>query len=73
MLWAFWTAHTIIAAGAVYDIAVLGFRPCWSDLGRALIVSAAYLAPIVLLNACSARTPALSAIPRPTSGVRHSS
>ena len=27
VFWAFWTAHTIIAACAVYDLAVLGFRP----------------------------------------------
>ncbi len=48
--WAFWTAHTVIAACAVYDLAVLGFRPGWADLGRALIVSAAYLALIVPVN-----------------------
>jgi hypothetical integral membrane protein (TIGR02206 family) len=44
LFWAFWTAHTIIAICAVYDIAVLGFRPGWRDLGRALAVSAAYVA-----------------------------
>ena len=27
VFWAFWTAHTIIAACAVYDIVVAGFRP----------------------------------------------
>ena len=42
VFWAFWTAHTIIAASAVYDIAVLGFRPNWRDLGRALIATAVY-------------------------------
>jgi len=42
VFWAFWTAHTIIAACAVYDIAVLGFRPSWRDLGRALIATAVY-------------------------------
>jgi len=51
VFWAFWTAHTIIAACAVYDIAVLGFRPGWSDLARALLVSAAYLALVVPVNA----------------------
>ncbi len=50
LFWAFWTAHTIIAACAVYDIAVLGFRPSWPDLGRALTVSAAYVALIAPLN-----------------------
>jgi hypothetical integral membrane protein (TIGR02206 family) len=47
VFWAFWAAHTIIAACAVYDLAVLGFRPSWRDLGRALIVSAAYIALVV--------------------------
>ena len=47
VFWAFWTAHTIIAACAVYDIAVRGFRPAWADLGRALAASAVYIALIV--------------------------
>ena len=51
VFWAFWTAHTIIAACAVYDIAVLGFRPGWSDLAHTLLVSAAYLALVVPVNA----------------------
>jgi hypothetical integral membrane protein (TIGR02206 family) len=50
VFWAFWTAHTIIAACAVYDIGVLGFRPGWHDLGYALAVSAVYVALIVPLN-----------------------
>ena len=50
LFWFFWAAHTLIAACAVYDIAVLGYRPCWSDLGRALIVSAAYVALVVPIN-----------------------
>jgi len=51
VFWAFWCAHTIIAACAVYDIAVLGFRPGWLDLGRAVAVSAAYGVLVVPLNA----------------------
>ncbi len=50
VFWAFWTAHTIIAACAVYDLAVLGFRPGWNDLGRALAVSAVYVALVAPLN-----------------------
>ena len=50
VFWAFWTAHTIIAACAVYDIVVLGFRPNWNDLGRALVVSAAYVALVAPVN-----------------------
>ena len=51
VFWAFWTAHSLIAACAVYDIVVLGYRPSWSDLGRALLVSAAYVALVVPINA----------------------
>jgi hypothetical integral membrane protein (TIGR02206 family) len=47
IFWAFWTAHSLIAACAVYDIVVRGYRPCWADLGRALAVSAAYVAMVV--------------------------
>lgn len=47
IFWAFWTAHTIIMICAVYDVAVLGFRPDWRDLGRAAAVSAVYLAIIL--------------------------
>lgn len=50
VFWAFWAAHTIIAACAVYDIAVLGFRPGWSDLGRALAIGATYVALVVPVN-----------------------
>ncbi len=50
VFWAFWTAHTIIAACAVYDLAILGFRPGWDDLRRALAVSAAYVALVVPVN-----------------------
>jgi hypothetical integral membrane protein (TIGR02206 family) len=51
VFWAFWVAHTIIAACAVYDVVVLGFRPDWRDLGRAFSVSLAYLALVVPVNA----------------------
>jgi hypothetical integral membrane protein (TIGR02206 family) len=50
VFWAFWTAHTLIAACAVYDIVVRGFRPGWSDLVRALLASAAYGALVVPVN-----------------------
>ena len=50
VFWAFWVAHTLIVACALYDIVVLGFRPTWPDLGYALAVSAAYLALVVPLN-----------------------
>jgi hypothetical integral membrane protein (TIGR02206 family) len=50
VFWAFWTAHTIIAACALYDVVVRGFRPGWNDLGRALAVSGAYVALVALLD-----------------------
>lgn len=50
VFWAFWTAHSIIATCAVYDIVVLGFRPSWRDLGRALAVSGAYVALVLPLD-----------------------
>ena len=50
VFWAFWVAHTIIAACAVYDIAVLGFRPSWPDLGRAVAASAVYAVLVVPLD-----------------------
>jgi hypothetical integral membrane protein (TIGR02206 family) len=51
VFWAFWFGHTLIAACAVYDIVVLGFRPNWSDLVRVWAVSAVYVAVVVPVNA----------------------
>src|SRR5262249_4745671 len=42
LFWAFWSAHALILACALYDLIVLGFRPDWRDLGRAAIVTAAW-------------------------------
>ena len=50
LFWWFWAQHTIIMAYAVYDLAVLGFRPGWPDLRRAYVTSAVYLAMVVPLN-----------------------
>jgi hypothetical integral membrane protein (TIGR02206 family) len=50
VFWAFWVGHTFIAACAVYDIAVLGFRPSWGDFGRALAASAIYIALVAPLD-----------------------
>jgi uncharacterized membrane protein YwaF len=46
----FATGHTIIMASAVYDVAVLGFRPDWRDLGRVIVVSLAYVAFVTPIN-----------------------
>jgi hypothetical integral membrane protein (TIGR02206 family) len=47
VFWWFWAAHTIVLTSAVYDLAVLGFRPRWRDLGCAYVASALYLALII--------------------------
>jgi hypothetical integral membrane protein (TIGR02206 family) len=50
LFWCFWFAHTIIVGAAVYDLAVLRFRPDWPDLARAYAVSGAYLAVVIPTN-----------------------
>jgi len=44
VFWFFWAAHTIIIGCAIYDLAVLGFRPGWSDFARASIVAVGWAA-----------------------------
>ena len=50
VFWAFWGAHTIVAACAVYDIVVRGFRPGWGDFSRAVTASLVYAVTIVPIN-----------------------
>jgi hypothetical integral membrane protein (TIGR02206 family) len=50
LFWFFWTAHTIIVACAVYDLAVLGFRPGWSDLARATVVAIGWAALALVID-----------------------
>ncbi len=50
LFWCFWIAHTLVLGCAIYDLVVLGFRPGWPDLRRALAVSAAYLAVVIPVN-----------------------
>ena len=50
LFWWFWAQHTIILGYAVFDLAVLGFRPQWQDCGRAGAAGAAYLAVVVPLD-----------------------
>jgi hypothetical integral membrane protein (TIGR02206 family) len=44
VFWAFWVAHVVIIACALHDLAVLGFRPDWSDFARAATVCLAWAA-----------------------------
>jgi hypothetical integral membrane protein (TIGR02206 family) len=46
LFWWFWAQHTIILGYAVFDLAVLGFRPQWRDCGRACAAGVAYLAVV---------------------------
>jgi len=50
LFWAFWLSHTVIAACAVYDVVVRGFRPRWRDLGIAVIASLVYVALILPID-----------------------
>ncbi|RAI44314.1 TIGR02206 family membrane protein [Rhodoplanes roseus] len=50
LFWGFWIAHSIIFGYAVYDIAVLGFRPDWSDFRRAAAFTIAYVAVVFAVN-----------------------
>lgn len=50
IFWWFWAQHTIILGYAVFDLAVLGFRPDWHDCGRAYLAGTAYLAVVVPLD-----------------------
>ena len=48
--WRFWLLHSLILCCAIYDLVILRFRPGWSDLVRACMMSAAYVALIVPVN-----------------------
>src|SRR5689334_20500793 len=50
VFWAFWIAHMTILGCAVYDIAVLGFRPGWSDLARAGAVAVGWAALVLPID-----------------------
>jgi hypothetical integral membrane protein (TIGR02206 family) len=65
LFWAFWGAHTLILAGAIYDLVVLGFRPDWRDYGRALLATLIWAAVVLSVDLCCVPTMASSAIPRP--------
>lgn len=48
--WTFWAGHTVLMGSAVYDVAVLGFRPRWGDLRIVLVVSLAYVAVVMPID-----------------------
>jgi hypothetical integral membrane protein (TIGR02206 family) len=50
VFWAFWCAHTLIVACALYDLVVLGFRPDWRDFAIAVAISVLYVAIVFPIN-----------------------
>lgn len=50
LFWCFWTSHTIILGYAIYDLAVLRFRPSGGDFGRATVISIGYFAVVMPVN-----------------------
>jgi hypothetical integral membrane protein (TIGR02206 family) len=51
VFWFFFLAHSIVLTCALYDIAVLGFRPRFGDLPRVYLFSAGYVVAMVAVNA----------------------
>jgi hypothetical integral membrane protein (TIGR02206 family) len=48
--WAFWFQHGFIQLAAVYDLAVLRYRPAWRDYGFACLAALAYVAVVLPLD-----------------------
>lgn len=48
--WFFYVIHMNIVFGAVYDLAVGGYRPTWSDFWRSIVITMAYLSLVLPLN-----------------------
>lgn len=48
--WAFWLRHAVIMVVAIYDLAVLGFRPDWNDWKRVCAAGLGYIALVSAVN-----------------------
>ena len=48
--WLFWTVHLQIVGSAVYDVAVLRYRPTFRDYGAVAAISLAFVALIIPFN-----------------------
>ncbi|MEO7761650.1 MAG: TIGR02206 family membrane protein [Casimicrobiaceae bacterium] len=48
--WAFWLRHAAIIIVAIYDLAILGFRPDWDDWRRACVAGLGYIALVTAIN-----------------------
>lgn len=48
--WLFFLGHTQIVGSAVYDVAVLGFRPRWRDWAVVTGITLAWIVPVTVFN-----------------------
>lgn len=48
--WIFWLGHLQIVGSAIYDVAVLGYRPRFADLVSVVLISFGYLALVLVVN-----------------------
>ena len=48
--WLFWISHGWVVGAALYDLIVRGYRPTLVDLGRGIVVTAAWLAVVFVIN-----------------------
>lgn len=48
--WLFWLNHSVVVGFAIYDLAVLGFRPTFRDLLAAAAVTAGYVLVVLPIN-----------------------
>jgi hypothetical integral membrane protein (TIGR02206 family) len=51
--WIFWLLHVLIVGGAIYMLAVRGFRPTWRDCGFAIGMALLWLIVVFAINAAT--------------------
>lgn len=50
VFWSFWFLHGFVMLAAIYELAVVGFRPEWRDYRIACMASAAYVAVVLPID-----------------------
>lgn len=48
--WIFWLMHVLIVGGAIYVLAVRGYRPTWRDCGFAIAMALLWLVVVFSIN-----------------------
>jgi len=48
--WIFWLMHVLIVGGAIYVVAVRGYRPTWRDCGFAIAMALLWLVVVFSIN-----------------------